>query len=569
MRALSKEKLPKMIILLLLAVLVVGSIFYEILTINAPSTIRANLSELYCAEEGSAAVVVNGKISNVRALYRNNKYYIRLGLLTDELNPCFYYQADSNKILYTSLKEVSEISFDETYKGVPVFFDITSEKVNDSLKVEEKYYVLLDYIAEYTNAEIASYKDPDRVFIWTKFGDVKMGKADGNIPVRTDPDERKRIVTELSSGTEFRISSSENGWSLIYIGEDYGYSGYVLDEDIKDVNVVSDMGPVDLPKYKPQTDGTPVCLAWHQNFDESGVNYISDTLDKASGITVVSPTWFSIIDSDGNISSRESSRYVEIVHNRGMKVWGMVENVNATNTIDYTNLFGKASSRENLVTALIQKSLEVGLDGINVDIEGLPTSAGKSYVQFIRELAIKCQENSLALSVDTYVPSPWTTHYHRDQLAEICDYLVVMSYDEHYSGSDAGSTSSLSFVQNGVENMLALGIDKSQIIMALPFYSMLWKGSSSSPDSSVMTMREMSDYFSNNSGSATWDEALGQYYIQTGSGDSLSRIWIEDSRSFEAKLNMLKTYDIAGIGCWKLGQETSDIWSTISNYFNK
>ena len=41
-------------------------------------------------------------------------------------------------------------------------------------------------------------------------------------------------------------------------------------------------------------------------------------------------------------------------------------------------------------------------------MEALSTDAGEGYIQFIRELSIKCKKNDLVLSIDNYVPSSYT-----------------------------------------------------------------------------------------------------------------------------------------------------------------
>lgn len=62
-------------------------------------------------------------------------------------------------------------------------------------------------------------------------------------------------------------------------------------------------------------------------------------------------------------------------------------------------------------------------------------AVGNSYIQFIRELSLKCANNGIVLSVDNYVPSDYTAFYNRAEQALFADYVVIMAYDEHYAGS--------------------------------------------------------------------------------------------------------------------------------------
>ena len=77
------------------------------------------------------------------------------------------------------------------------------------------------------------------------------------------------------------------------------------------------------------------------------------------------------------------------------------------------------------------------------------------FLEFLRELSIECHKNNLVLSVDNPVPEDFTSHYDRREQGLVVDYVVIMGYDEHYVGSDAGSVASLPWVEQGVEDTLA------------------------------------------------------------------------------------------------------------------
>ena len=104
----------------------------------------------------------------------------------------------------------------------------------------------------------------------------------------------------------------------------------------------------------------------------------------------------------------------------------------------------------------------------------MSTDAGEGYIQFIRELSIKCKKNDIVLSVDNYVPSSYTAFYNRKEQSCFADYIIIMGYDEHYKGSEeAGSVASIDFVKNGIKNTLK-EVPAEQTILALPFYTRLW-----------------------------------------------------------------------------------------------
>lgn len=128
-----------------------------------------------------------------------------------------------------------------------------------------------------------------------------------------------------------------------------------------------------------------------------------------------------------------------------------------------------SSRRESLINNLISAAIQYKLDGINVDFESLDPSIGDSYIQFIRELSLKCANNGIVLSVDNYPPTAYTAFYNRSEQAVFADYVILMGYDEHYAGSEeAGSVSSIGFVNQGVADTLQ-SVPADQLILGMPF----------------------------------------------------------------------------------------------------
>ena len=110
-------------------------------------------------------------------------------------------------------------------------------------------------------------------------------------------------------------------------------------------------------------------------------SYFADAVQNMTGVNVISPTWFSVTDNSGNISSLASGEYVMQAHEKGLKVWGLVDNFNEN--MSTTEVLSKTSSRQNLENQLITYALKAGLDGINVDFESLSEGVGIHFLQFL------------------------------------------------------------------------------------------------------------------------------------------------------------------------------------------
>ena len=223
------------------------------------------------------------------------------------------------------------------------------------------------------------------------------------------------------------------------------------------------------------------------------------------------------------------------------------------------------SKRNLLVQNLMNQVQTYGLDGINLDFEQIPKDSADDYIQFIRELSIACRNAGIVFSIDNYVPTGYTEHYNRQEQGIVADYVVIMGYDEHWLGCDeAGSVASIDFVENGIADTVSV-VPKEKVINALPFYTILW-GSGEKVTSKAMGMKGAEEFLAQKGVSGEWDEETCQkYYTYTEEGVTY-QMWLEDERSIETKLNVMKNYDIGGVSGWRLGFEKPVVWDKIASF---
>ena len=562
MGAKQNKKLPVLIVIILIVLVLAVSFIYERLHADTPTDKMADLNDIYQSEDGTAAVIANGVLSEARAEWRGQTAYLNLGIVRDELNDHFYWDDNEKLLLYTTANEVVRADAESTYQGVPVFFE---QGKNDA--AESRVYISLDYVSCYTNTQVETYSAPSRVFLRTIYGESEYADVAEETAVHSKANVKSPLLVKASAGSRLWVIREEGSdWLYVYVGgEDGGVVGYVQRKLVSNLETVDDTGPYQQPEYTHLSLSEPIRMVWHQVFQESGLDAWDSLMENVSGVNVLAPTWFSIVDSEGTVESRANQEYVDRAHANGMQIWALVENINSEVKLDNARLLNTTSSRNRIIQTLIEQALAYGIDGLNVDLEGLPSSAGSGYIQFIRELSVECRKNGLILSVDNYVPSAWTTHYQRDKQAEVIDYLVIMAYDEHYNGSEAGSTASFPFVENGIANTIAQGVPADRIICAVPFYSRIWHGDGSSVSSETISMPNMQAYIAEHELTPVWEDDIAQNYVEyTDEEGTLNRIWVEDASSLQAKIDVIRNYSLAGVAGWKLGMETSDVWSILA-----
>ena len=109
-------------------------------------------------------------------------------------------------------------------------------------------------------------------------------------------------------------------------------------------------------------------------------------------MNVISPTWFYLQDTNGNIADISSADYVSQAHENGLKVWGLIDNFTAD--VSTTDTLSQLSSRQNIIAQLIQAAANTGLDGINVDFESLSEDSGHPFLEFRKILPVIMTEEN-------------------------------------------------------------------------------------------------------------------------------------------------------------------------------
>ena len=236
-------------------------------------------------------------------------------------------------------------------------------------------------------------------------------------------------------------------------------------------------------------------------------------------------------------------------------------------------LLSHTTSRENLINRLMSEALRTDLDGINVDFERVSEECAEHYMQFLRELSLKCRQNGIILSVDNYVLRDNVAPGYLREQGEIVDYVIVMGFDEHHRTSpESGPVSSVDYVKTGLEETLKV-VPKEKIISAIPFFTRLWIETPVSTEEVELSTQVYGMIGSRNvieeaNATIEMDEKAGQNYAQWEVNGAIHKIWLEDEASLEAKLQLMKEYHLAGHAAWRLGYEKSSVWELILKYVN-
>jgi len=526
-----------------------------------PTKARADLNSYFSVSGDNVELYLNHEKQvedSVLTLGRmqDGEVYLPYGFVVKQLNIRFYYDDDEKTLRYALPDSVEIYQPGEKGKDgkLPYFVD------------GKNIFLSLSLIQSHTALEVENFTDTEhkRVFLYNAFGKEKQATLTAKEAVRVQGGVKSPILTDLEKGDKVLVLEKMEKWSKVETKD--GFIGYLRNSRLGDEVEIEKSSDFRAPVYshKSMGEGVHPTLAFHQITTREANNTLDTLLPNAAEANIVAPTWYVLSDNAGNFISYSDANYVAKAHAAGKKVFATLNNFDA-GKIDTKALFSAAKHRSALIENLVKDLKEKQVDGINVDIELLPESAARDYLEFMRELSIACRTEELFLSVDCYVPYSYNAYYNIKELGEICDYVVIMCYDEHYAGSEeAGSVSSLSYVERGIDESAAK-MDKNRVIIALPFYTRVWiTDANGKLRSEALSITKAKEWITEKNVPLEWKEDIGQYYGVIQDGNEKKEIWMEDEKSMEAKMSLLREKGIQGVAAWKLGQEPQGFWSILN-----
>ena len=491
----NKKYKPVIAVAVLVILVAILGIVTHVVMKYIPSSEKMDLNEYYGEmADGEIALVIGTEKLEERGLVDGDRVYLPLDVVNTYLNQRYYWDSANQQILYATPSELTSVS--------------ASSEAGDKVWVkDDKVYLNLTYVQEFTDLDAYITKDPYRIAIQYKFKNVKTVTVKKNTSIRYRGGIKSAILTSVKKGTKLRLIEEMENWDQV--ATDDGYIGYIDKKKVGEAEKTKFERSFKKEEYSYLTMDSKVNMVWHQVTSTDANAYFADATANMTGVNVISPTWCYLTDTSGNIASIASADYVSQAHEKGLQVWGLIDNF--TQEVSTTETLSSTAARQNIISQLIQAAKDVGMDGINVDFESLSEDVGIHFLEFLRELSIECHKNNLVLSVDNPVPEDFTSHYDRAEQGRVVDYVIIMGYDEHYVGSEAGSVASLPWVEQGIQDTLD-EVPAERVINAIPFYTRLWKTTGGNVTSEAIGMDQAQQTIADNNVETYWDKTTSQNY---------------------------------------------------------
>lgn len=566
-----KKIIPVLLAIVLIFLILAIAFGGKVLDRFTYSKERADLESYFHLEtENEIAIVLQDARIEEKAKLIDGVCYFDLETIEKYFTDRFYINKEEQIVLYTTDTDVIKVNIGDDSNVIYVSDVGNSIDYKAAVYEGDTLYIAADYVKRYANFSYELFTEPLHMQVYTDWGIITQAEISKNTSIRYQGGIKSDILKDVHAGDKVTVIEEMDTWTKVK-SED-AFIGYVENKYLTNTMAVQQTPVTDameLSFASVHKDFT-INMAFQQVFTEVGANELKKALSGTKAVNVIAPTWFRLTDSNGGMSSIANASYVEAAHAAGVEVWAVITDVDSKSLynvdIDFVTLLSSSANRKLLINQLMSQVDSFGLDGINIDFEKIKSDSGTHFVQFLRELSIETRKRGVALSVDNYVPTEYTAHYNRKEQGLVVDYVVIMGYDEYYTGcGEAGPNASINYVENGIVKTKE-SVPAEKIINAVPFYTRVWSSGSNGVVSETLTMVNQDEWLKKIGVTPIWLDEYCQNYVEYQANDTLVQCWLEDAESIQVKLQVMKAQGIAGVASWKLGIEDSKVWDVIEAY---
>lgn len=549
----------------LFGVLIIAAAAYWIVFFVLPN--RQHIDPDWQGEEHP--IFVKGEHTGYSASGTGDSMLLPLPLLQKYVDSSIRYEAQTKSVILSTESELLYMQEDKTDASLnnrPLQLRLAPE-VKDKVT-----YLPADVLEDLYGFEIQEDTNTGAVLLMTAGESVPLGKVKGKdgdktVALRSEASIHAPIVADMSPGAVASIWNEEDeDWLFVQLSN--GYAGYAKVSDIiRDGQKTVEPKKTTLSRAERNWKGKSVNLYWEAVY---GRKPDPSTFGELPGVNVASPTWFSIIDGNGNVRSQADSAYVQWAHEHGMEVWGLLSNSFEPDMT--TEALSTYEKRMNTIVQILEYSDLYKLDGINIDFENVYTKDGENVTQFMRELKPMAQAKNLIVSIDVTPKSNsemWSAFLDRKELGTVVDYLIVMAYDEHWAASPiAGSVASLPWVERSISRIIEEdNVSPEKLILGVPLYTRIWSETKvdgkTKVSSKAVSMNAVEKIIKEQKLTPTFDKGAGQNYVEYIEDGVPRKIWIEDKVSLKARVELAKSFGLGGIGSWNRSFSNPSAWEAL------
>lgn len=311
----------------------------------------------------------------------------------------------------------------------------------------------------------------------------------------------------------------------------------------------------------------PMVMGWILSPHDTKSHY-KTIRENADVITHLSPTRIRINDAEGNVVCGKDNYTLSFAKKHGIAVLPLMANGDFDKDVAHAILADPAK-RTKVVDQLLTIIKRWKCPGINVDLENLDAADRPLLNAFMQELCDKFHENGLAVTIDVAAKTRdapeavWAGVYDYAFLGKCCDLVMLMCYDEHWSGGSPGPIGSKPWIRKCLGYATSV-MPKEKVVLGVPFYSYDWPEDGRARS---YTSKGIFKLVAERKPTIQWDNKAKSHWFEYADDKGKTRtVWYEDCESLKHKLALAQEFGVAGISIWRLGDEDPEYWKLLEKY---
>ena len=285
------------------------------------------------------------------------------------------------------------------------------------------------------------------------------------------------------------------------------------------------------------------------------------------------------VQMDGSITGSDDLGILSLAHSRGVQAYACISNYNNDPSVnDFDPALAHAAivtHRSEVIENMLALAVQDGYDGVNVDFEGLAYSSDidedrAAFTAFIQELAqaLHAQDLNLMISVpaktEESVWNTWAYPFDLAALGDAADLIQLMTYDQHGPWSEPGAVAGADWVEECLRYAVSQ-VNPAKLLIGLPAYSYDWDLTASDVNegsyaAAAVDWVDFPALLKKPHVGNGWDAVALSPFLTYNEAGHDHVVWYENSDSIHAKIDLMKTYDLAGLSIWALGKEDVNFW---------
>jgi spore germination protein YaaH len=320
-------------------------------------------------------------------------------------------------------------------------------------------------------------------------------------------------------------------------------------------------------------------LFYYVDNDESFTSF-QEHLDK---ISIVAPQAFSV-DEDGIVWGTVDPRVVALAAQRKVGVMPLIVNPGFDQQMLHRLLVNE-QARRRAIESMVELCERYKFLGIQFDFENLHINDRDAFTQFYRETAEALHRRGYLLSVAVvhrpeayagptlyfkWLFENWRAGYDLAELARIGDFISVMTYSQHTRRTTPGPNAGIPWVTRVVEYFLQF-VPPEKLSLGIPLGSQHWYTAldtvryfaNARSWSNSLDYRSATMLVERFNATVEWNDKQQVPFAVFENGGLFEYLYLEDARSFKAKLDVMKTHNLRGFSAWVLGNEDPAVWKLL------